>query len=70
MQISGGVFCNLAKKKKITVPFLNYKPKAVIDGVLAGHTVAMVTYYVTLKNDSNVFANGCAVFSHHDCRIK
>ena len=30
------------------MPFLNYKPpKAVIKGLLGGHTVAMVTYCVT-----------------------
>ena len=30
------------------MPFLNYRPliKAAINGVLAGHTVAMVTYFV------------------------
>ena len=33
-----------------TVPFLNYKPiKLQLRVFLAGHTVAMVTYYVTKK---------------------
>ena len=37
-----------AVKKNFTVPVLNYRPliKAAINGVLAGHTVAMVTYFV------------------------
>ena len=42
------------------MPFLNYKPlKAEIRGVLEGHAVAMVTYYVTKMI---TYSNGWAVF--------